>query len=171
MDAKRFGEMQVSQNGHFGGLGIEVTMENGLVRVVTPMDGTPASRGGVMANDIITNIDDVAVKGLSLEAVGKMRGPVGSTVRLKFLRKGVDNPMEVTLVREQVQIERYGHASKPTIWPTQPPFGANAVAIANQQHPDEQLGINRRPTGRAVKWRAERTSRILSKRQDIPSRV
>lgn len=105
MDAKRFGEMQVAQSGHFGGLGVEVTMENGLIRVVTPMDGTPASRGGVMANDIITNIDDVAVKGLSLnEAVGKMRGPVGTTVRLKFLRKGVDNPIEVTLVREQVQI-------------------------------------------------------------------
>jgi C-terminal processing protease CtpA/Prc len=172
MDAKRFGEMQVSQSGHFGGLGIEVTMENGLVRVVTPMDGTPASRGGVMANDIITNIDDVAVKGLSLnEAVGKMRGPVGSTVRLKFLRKGVDNPMEVHWSANRSRSERYGHASKPTIWPTQPPFGANAVAIANQQHPDEQLGINRRPTGRAVKWRAEQTSRILSKRQDIPSRV
>ena len=105
MDAKKFRETQVSYSGHFGGVGIEIKLENGSVRVVTALDDSPASRGGVQSNDIITHADDVALKGLSInEAAGKMRGPVGTKVRLKILRKGTDNPVEVTLVRERREV-------------------------------------------------------------------
>ena len=79
MDAKSFQDMQVQTRGEFGGLGIEVTMEDGLVKVVTPIDDTPASRAGVLASDVITQIDGEAVQGLTLnQAVDKMRGPVNS---------------------------------------------------------------------------------------------
>ena len=77
MDPKSFRDMQVQTRGEFGGLGIEVTMEDGLVKVVAPIDDTPAAKAGVMANDIITHLDDEAVQGLTLnQAVDKMRGPV-----------------------------------------------------------------------------------------------
>src|ERR671916_473737 len=79
MDAKSFRDMPVQTRGEFGGLGIEVTMEEGLVKVVTPIDEPPASRAGVLANDIITHIDEEQVQGLTLnQAVEKMRGPVNS---------------------------------------------------------------------------------------------
>ena len=88
MDAKSFRDMQVQTRGEFGGLGIEVTMEDGLVKVVTPIDDTPASRAGVLADDVITHIDGEAVQGLTLnQAVDKMRGPVNSSVTLKIQRK------------------------------------------------------------------------------------
>ena len=88
MDPKSFRDMQVQTRGEFGGLGIEVTMEDGLVKVVTPIDETPAARAGLLANDVITHIDDEQVQGLTLnQAVDKMRGPVNSTVRLKIKRK------------------------------------------------------------------------------------
>src|ERR1700674_2130009 len=93
MDAKSFRDMQVQTRGEFGGLGIEVTMEDGLVKVVAPIDDTPAAKAGVMAGDIITNLDDEAVQGLTLnQAVEKMRGPVNTKIRLKIIRKGQDNP-------------------------------------------------------------------------------
>src|ERR671913_2453950 len=95
MDPKSFRDMQVQTRGEFGGLGIEVTMEEGLVKVVTPIDETPASRAGVMANDVITHIDDEQVQGLTLNQVDKMRGPVNSTVRLKIKRKERSEPFEV----------------------------------------------------------------------------
>lgn len=78
MDSKSFRDMQVQTRGEFGGLGIEVTMEDGLVKVVAPIDETPAAKAGVMANDIITHLDDEAVQGLTLnQAVEKMRGQIG----------------------------------------------------------------------------------------------
>ena len=81
--------MQVQTRGDFGGLGIEVTMEDGLIKVVSPIDDTPASKAGIMANDIITNLDDEAVQGLTLnQAVEKIRGPVNTKIRLKIIRKG-----------------------------------------------------------------------------------
>src|ERR687885_1954780 len=84
MDPKSFKDMQIQTRGEFGGLGIEVTMEDGLVKVVAPIDDTPAAKAGVLANDVITHIDDEQVQGLSLnQAVEKMRGPVNTTVRLK----------------------------------------------------------------------------------------
>lgn len=105
LDIKNFRDMQTQTRGEFGGLGIEVTMENGLVKVVTPMDGTPAHRAGIQPNDLITHLDDEPVKGLTLEqAVDKMRGPVNSSIKLRIDRKGVEKPVEVTIVREIISI-------------------------------------------------------------------
>ncbi|MBI3701580.1 MAG: S41 family peptidase [Afipia sp.] len=105
MDAKSFKDMQVQTRGEFGGLGIEVTMEDGLIKVVSPIDDTPASKAGILANDIITNIDDDAVQGLTLnQAVEKMRGPVNTKIKLKVVRKGQDKPMELTLVRDNIRV-------------------------------------------------------------------
>src|SRR5919107_858602 len=105
MDPKSFRDMQVQTRGEFGGLGIEVTMEEGLVKVVTPIDETPAAKAGVMANDIITHIDDEQVQGLTLnQAVEKMRGPVNTSVRLKIQRKERKEPLEVKLTRETIRI-------------------------------------------------------------------
>jgi carboxyl-terminal processing protease len=105
LDIKNFRDMQTQTRGEFGGLGIEVTMENGLVKVVSPMDGTPAHRAGIQPNDLITHLDDEPVKGLTLEqAVDKMRGPVNSAIRLKIDRKGVEKPVEVSITREIISI-------------------------------------------------------------------
>src|SRR5471032_761933 len=105
MDAKSFRDMQVQTRGEFGGLGIEVTMEDGLNKVVSPIDDTPASKAGILANDIITMLDDEQVQGLTLnQAVEKMRGPVNTKIRLKVLRKGQDKPMELTLTRDNIRV-------------------------------------------------------------------
>jgi carboxyl-terminal processing protease len=105
LDIKNFRDMQTQTRGEFGGLGIEVTMENGLVKVVSPMDGTPAHRAGVQPNDLITHLDGEPVKGLTLEqAVDRMRGPVNSSIKLKIDRKGMEAPVEVTIVREIISI-------------------------------------------------------------------
>ena len=105
MDAKSFKDMQVQTRGEFGGLGIEVTMEDGLIKVVSPIDDTPASKAGIMANDIISNPDDEPVQGLTLnQAVEKMRGPVNTKIRLKIIRKGQDKPLEVTLTRDNIRV-------------------------------------------------------------------
>ena len=105
MDPKSFRDMQTQTRGEFGGLGIEVTMEDGLVKVVTPIDETPAARGGILANDVITHIDGEPVQGLNLnQAVDKMRGPVNSAVVLKIQRKESKDPIEVKLTRETIKI-------------------------------------------------------------------
>jgi len=105
MDAKSFRDMQVQTRGEFGGLGIEVTMEDGLIKVVSPIDDTPASKAAIFANDIITNLDDEAVQGLTLnQAVEKMRGPVNTKIKLKIIRKGADKPIEVTLTRDNIRV-------------------------------------------------------------------
>ena len=96
MDPKSFRDMQVQTRGEFGGLGIEVTMEDGLIKVVAPIDETPAAKAGVMANDIITQLDGEQVQGLTLnQAVDKMRGPVNTKIKLTIMRKGADKPIEV----------------------------------------------------------------------------
>ena len=105
MDPKSFKDMQVQTKGEFGGLGIEVTQEDGYVKVVTPIDDTPASRAGLLAGDLIVAIDGDAVQGLTLnQAVDKMRGPVKSPVVLKISRKGKADSFDVTLVREVIKI-------------------------------------------------------------------
>src|SRR5438093_3497524 len=105
MDSKSFRDMQVQTRGEFGGLGIEVTMEDGLVKVVAPIDDTPAAKPGVMAGDIITHLDDEPVQGLTLnQAVDKMRGPVNTKIRLKIMRKGQDKPTEVSIVRDVIRV-------------------------------------------------------------------
>jgi carboxyl-terminal processing protease len=106
MDPKSFRDMQVQTRGEFGGLGIEVTMEDGLIKVVAPIDDTPAAKAGVMANDIITQLDDDAVQGMTLnQAVDKMRGPVNTKIRLTIVRKGVDKPLELTIVRDIIRVK------------------------------------------------------------------
>lgn len=106
MNAKSFKDMQVQTRGRFGGLGIEVTEEKGLIKVVTPIDDTPAFRAGVKPGDIITALDGKTVLGLTLgEAVEKMRGPPNSRIVLTIKRQNVDKPVEVALVREMIQIQ------------------------------------------------------------------
>src|SRR5204862_7715618 len=105
MDPKSFRDMQVQTRGEFGGLGIEVTMEDGLVKVVTPIDETPAAKAGILANDVITHLDDEQVQGLTLnQAVEKMRGPVNTKIRLKIMRKGQDKPIEVSITRDIIRV-------------------------------------------------------------------
>ena len=105
MDPKSFRDMQVETTGEFGGLGIEVTMEDGLIKVVAPIDETPAAKAGVQANDIITKLDDEQVQGLTLnQAVEKMRGPVNTKIKLTIMRKGQDKPIEVSLTREVIRV-------------------------------------------------------------------
>ena len=106
MDPSSLRDIQVQTRGEFGGLGIEVTMEDGLVKVVAPIDDTPAAKAGVMANDIITKIDNEQVHGLTLnQAVEKMRGPVNSKIKLTIMRKGQDKPIEVTIVRDVIRVK------------------------------------------------------------------
>jgi len=105
MDAKSFRDMQVQTRGEFGGLGIEVTMEDGLIKVVSPIDDTPASKAGVLANDIITKLDDDQVQGLTLnQAVEKMRGPVNTGIKLTIMRKGAEKPLEITIKRDVIRV-------------------------------------------------------------------
>ena len=105
MDPKSMREMQVQTRGEFGGLGIEVTMEEGLVKVVAPIDDTPAAKAGIMANDIITHSDDKQVQGLTLDqAVEKMRGPANTKTKLKIVRKGQDKPIEVSITRKIIHV-------------------------------------------------------------------
>jgi len=105
MDPKSFRDMQVQTRGEFGGLGIEVTMEDGLVKVVSPIDDTPAAKAGIMANDIITQLDGEQVQGLTLnQAVDKMRGPVNTKIKLTIMRKGQDKPIEVSITRDVIRV-------------------------------------------------------------------
>src|SRR5438876_7763119 len=106
MEPKAFRDMQVQTRGEFGGLGIEVTMEEGLIKVVSPIDDTPASKAGVMANDIITKLDEEQVQGLTLnQAVEKMRGPVNTKIKLTIMRKGKDKPIEVSITRDIIRVK------------------------------------------------------------------
>jgi len=105
LNAKNFNDMKVQTRGEFGGLGIEVSMENGLVKVVSPIDDTPAAHAGLKPGDLITNLDGTPVQGLTLpEAVEKMRGPVNSDINLTIRREGRD-PFDVKLTRAVIRIQ------------------------------------------------------------------
>jgi carboxyl-terminal processing protease len=105
LDAKAYRDMQVQTRGEFGGLGIEVTMENGLVKVVSPIDDTPAARAGVKPGDYITHIDGQPVLGLSLaDAVEKMRGRIGTKIKVT-IRRPNSEPLELTLTRDVIKIQ------------------------------------------------------------------
>ncbi|WP_026379167.1 S41 family peptidase [Afifella pfennigii] len=100
-----FRDMQVQTRGEFGGLGIEVTMEDDLVKVVTPIEDTPADRAGILPGDVITHLDDEPIAGLSLrEAVDKMRGPVNSPITLTVRRESADAPVKIKIVRDIIQV-------------------------------------------------------------------
>jgi carboxyl-terminal processing protease len=105
MDAKEYKEMMVQTRGEFGGLGMQVTMENGLVKVISPIDDTPAAKAGMKPNDFILAIDDAPVADMSLsEAVDKLRGPVGTQVKLTIRRKDAD-PFQLTLTRADIKVD------------------------------------------------------------------
>ena len=105
MDAKEYSEMQVQTRGEFAGLGMQVTMENGLVKIISPIDDTPAARAGLKPGDLILAIDKAPVTDMTLsDAVDKLRGAVGTQVMLSVRRQGVD-PFEVTLTRAEIHVE------------------------------------------------------------------
>ncbi len=105
LNAKNFEDMQIQTKGKFGGLGIEVTMENGLVKVVSPIDDTPAFEAGIQPGDLITHLDGDPVLGLTLgQAVDRMRGPVGTDIQLGIRREGAEGPVEVTITRAIIKI-------------------------------------------------------------------
>ena len=103
---ENFSEMQTETSGEFGGLGIEVSMESGVVKVISPIDDTPASRAGIKAGDYIVKIQDIQVQGKSLsEAVDLMRGPVGSSIELTIRRRGEKKALTFDIVREVIEIQ------------------------------------------------------------------
>ncbi|UJW75343.1 S41 family peptidase [Rhizobium sp. SL42] len=105
MNAKDAADMQTQTRGEFGGIGIEVTMEEELVKVITPIDDTPGSKAGILAGDFISEINGESVRGLKLEeAVEKMRGAVNTAIKLTILRKGADKPIELSVTREIIPI-------------------------------------------------------------------
>ncbi len=106
MNSKAFSDMQVQTRGAFGGLGIEVTMEEGAVKVITPMDDGPAVKAGVLSGDLIIALDGETLQGLSLDqAVEKMRGDVNTPVVLTIQREGVDRPIQITVVRQVIRLQ------------------------------------------------------------------
>ncbi len=105
LSPKNFKDMQVQTRGEFGGLGIEVTMENGVIKVVSPIDDTPAFKAGILANDLITHLDNEQINGLTLEqAVEKMRGPVNTPINLTVIRKGREEPFDIKVTRDIIRI-------------------------------------------------------------------
>ncbi len=110
LDEKDFADMRVQTSGEFGGLGIEVTMEEGFVKVVSPIDDTPASKAGVKAGDFIVGIDGESVIGLALnDAVDKMRGKVGTKIKITIQREGSAEPLELELTRDIIRIQSVKH--------------------------------------------------------------
>ncbi|MBL9052702.1 MAG: S41 family peptidase, partial [Tabrizicola sp.] len=105
LSAKDFEEMQIDTRGEFGGLGIEVTQEEGFIKVISPMDGTPAAKAGIQAGDFITHVNGEALLGLMLdEAVEKMRGPVGSEIIITIVREGESEPFDVSIIRDTIKL-------------------------------------------------------------------
>jgi carboxyl-terminal processing protease len=106
MDAKNFADMQIQTKGEFGGVGIEVTMEDGLIKVISPIDDTPAAKAGLKPGDYIAAIDGVSIQGQPLnDAIDKMRGAAGSKVVLTVLRTGQKKPFDVTLARAVIRVD------------------------------------------------------------------
>ena len=127
LDAKKYRDMQVQTKGEFGGLGIEVTMEDGLVKVVSPIDDTPADRAGIQAGDVITHIDSEPVQGLSLaEAVERMRGPVDTSIALTLRRAGREDAIDVSLARAVITIA-------PVRWNSEVDIGYVRITAFNEQ--------------------------------------
>jgi carboxyl-terminal processing protease len=106
MDPNSFRDMKVETRGEYGGVGMEITLEGGLMKVVAPIDDAPAAKAGVMANDVIIKVDDDRVQGLTLnQAVNKLRGAVNTKIKLTITRKGTDKPIDVTIVRDVIRVE------------------------------------------------------------------
>ena len=134
MNAKGFQEMQVQTRGEFGGLGIEVTMENGVVKVVAPIDDTPAAKAGVLGGDLITHLDGEQIVGMTLnQAVEKMRGPVNTPITLTVVRKGSEEPIEIKIVRDIIRIRSVRSRAEEDV-------GYIRITTFNEQ---TQQGLNR----------------------------
>ena len=111
MNAKEAADMRTETRGEFGGLGIEVTMEDELVKVVSPFEGTPADKAGILAGDLIAEINGEQVRGLTLsEAVEKMKGDIGSSVDLTIVRKGANKPIRMSVKREEIKVPSVRHS-------------------------------------------------------------
>jgi len=131
---ENFREMQVQTRGEFGGLGIEVTMEKGVVKVVSPIEDTPADEAGLLAGDYITHLDGDSIRGLTLgEAVKKMRGPVNSDIVVTVVREGVDEPFDLRIVRDIIRITPVTHEARGDI-------GYIRVKTFNEQTYEELQG-------------------------------
>ena len=105
LDAEAFQDLQVGTSGEFGGLGIEVGQEDGFIKVITPIDDTPAQRAGIRAGDLIIRLDDTSVKGMALsDAIQRMRGKPNTSITLTVVREGVRKPLKIKLVREVIQV-------------------------------------------------------------------
>jgi len=106
LDASSFDDLQMNTTGEFGGLGMEVGMEDGFVKVVSPIDDTPADKAGIEAGDLIIKLDTKSVKGMSLsDAISEMRGPKGSTINITVVREGKDGPFDVVLTRDTIKVK------------------------------------------------------------------
>jgi len=106
LDAEGYKDLQVGTTGEFGGLGIEVGMEDGFVKVISPIDGTPAQEKGVLAGDLIVRLDGKPVKGMTLQqAVNIMRGKVGTDITLSIVREGAEKPLEITITRDIIKVQ------------------------------------------------------------------
>ena len=106
LNPEEFKEMRIGTDGKFGGLGIEVSMENGFVKVISPIDDTPAERAGIKAGDVIVRLDDTPVKGMTLnEAVKIMRGEPGTDILLTVVREGEEGPLKITITRDIIRIK------------------------------------------------------------------
>jgi carboxyl-terminal processing protease len=127
-------DLQAGTSGEFGGLGIEVGMENGFVKVIAPIDDTPAQRAGVLAGDLIIRLDDQTVKGLDLdEAVKLMRGKPGTSLELTIVREGVDKPLQITVVRDVIKTVSVKHRM------LEPGYGYVRVSQFQARSPEDLL--------------------------------
>ena len=110
IDAESFKELEIEQKGEYGGVGLEVVMDGGALRVVTPMDETPAAKAGITTGDLITHVDGEAVAGLNVnQAVNRLRGPVDTKVHVTIVRKDVEKPLEIDLVRKVIKLKAVRH--------------------------------------------------------------
>lgn len=146
LDSNSFENLQVNTTGEFGGLGVEVGMENGYIKVISPIDDTPAARAGIKAGDLIIKLDDKPVNGMTRdEAVDAMRGPKGTEIRITIVRQGEDQPFEMTLVRDVIKVRSvrsrtiepgYGYLR---IAQFQLNTGADVIDAINKLQADEPL--------------------------------
>ena len=151
LDQEQYNELKVGTTGQFGGLGIEVTMENGFVKVVSPIDDTPAQRAGIRAGDMIIRLDEKPVKGMTLtEAVKIMRGEPGSEITLTIVREGADAPLKFTLTRDVIRVQSvksrmlepgYGYVRVSSFQAKTGQALRDAVAQLKKQSKDDLKGI------------------------------
>jgi carboxyl-terminal processing protease len=110
LDAEAYKDLQVGTTGEFGGLGIEVGMEDGFVKVIAPIDDTPAQRAGVKSGDLVIRLDEKPVKGMTLQqAVNIMRGKVGTDILLTIIREGEEKPLKITITRDIIKVRSVRH--------------------------------------------------------------